>query len=64
MCVCIKHVIVGCCFVSLLLGTSIRASAPVRIYWPGAGHHFSVSHLKKNFFCIIVEVCIQFNNFL
>ncbi len=39
MCVCVKHVIVGCCFVSLLLGTSIRASGPVRIYRAGAGHH-------------------------
>ncbi len=43
MCVCIKHVIVGCCFVSLLLGTSIRASGPVRIYRAGASHHFSQS---------------------
>ncbi len=39
MCVCVKHVIVGCCFVLLLLGTSM-ASASVRIYKACAGHHF------------------------
>ncbi len=40
MCVCVKHVVDGCCFVSLLLGTSIRASGHITIYWAGAGYHF------------------------
>ncbi len=56
MCVCVKHVIVGCCFVSLFLGTSIWASEPVRICGQVQAIIFSQS------FCIILEVCIRFNN--
>ncbi len=66
MCVCVKHVIVGCCFVLLLLGTSIRASGPVRIYRAGARAIISVS---QSFFILFfpplfLEVCMRFNNSL
>ncbi len=61
MCACVKHVSVDCCFVSLLLGTSIKATLSVRIYWEGA----EVIIFQSVFFffcCIILEDCIRFSN--
>ncbi len=55
MCVCVKHVTVSCCFMSLLLGTSTRASVQLGYIGQVQDHHFSVSF----FFFSILEVCIR-----